>query len=44
MKNGVQTGKYLCAIYGDGAIADGTVHVWFARFSVGNFDLEEQKR
>lgn len=43
MKNVVQTAKHPCAIYGYGAIADGSVPMWFAWFRVVNFDLEEQK-
>lgn len=36
--------KDICAIYEDGAIAEITVHKWFASFRSGNFGSEDQKR
>lgn len=31
----------MCAIYGDGAIAEITAYKWFSMFIIGNFDLED---
>lgn len=31
----------MCAIYGDGAIAELTACKWFSMFIIGNFDLED---
>lgn len=31
----------MCAIYGDGAIAEITACEWFSMFIIGNFDLED---
>ncbi|KAM0730355.1 Histone-lysine N-methyltransferase SETMAR [Formica fusca] len=43
-KNAVQTAKKICAVYGNDAIAESTVRKWFARFRIGNFDLEDRER
>ena len=42
-KNATQTANKICAVYGDGAIADRTVRKWFARFKAGDFNLEDQE-
>ncbi|XP_050480294.1 histone-lysine N-methyltransferase SETMAR-like [Bombus huntii] len=43
-KNATQTANKICAVYGDDAIVDRTVRKWFARFKVGDFNLEDQER
>ncbi|KAG5325309.1 SETMR methyltransferase, partial [Pseudoatta argentina] len=43
-KNAAQTAKKICAIYGNGIVAESTARKWFARFKSGNFDLEDRKR
>lgn len=35
--------KKICAVYGDGTIAESTVNKWFARLGIGNFDLEDRE-
>lgn len=42
-KNDIQTAKKICAIYGDGTIAESTVCKWFARLGCGNSDLEDRE-
>lgn len=34
----------ICAVYGDRAIAESTVHKSFGRFKSGNFDQKDQER
>ena len=36
--------KDICAVYGEGAIAERTIRDWFARFKRGNFDLNRAPR
>lgn len=36
--------RELCAVYGEGAIADRTARDWFAKFKIGNFDLKDAPR
>lgn len=43
-KNNEQTAKTLCAVYGDGVVAESTVRKQLARFRSGKFDLEDWKR
>ncbi|XP_018366071.1 PREDICTED: histone-lysine N-methyltransferase SETMAR-like [Trachymyrmex cornetzi] len=43
-KNAAQTAKKICAIYGNGTVAESTVRKWFARFRSDNFDLEDRER
>lgn len=35
-KKVVQTAKHLCAVNGDGVMAESTVSKWFARFKIRN--------
>jgi len=34
----------ICAVYGEDAVVEKTVRKWFARFKVGDFNLEDQER
>ena len=43
-KNVTQAANKICAVYGEGAVAERTVRKWFARFKTGDFNLEDQKR
>jgi len=43
-KNATQTANKICAVYGEGAIAERTVRKWFARFKAGDFNLNDQER
>ncbi|XP_012060168.1 PREDICTED: histone-lysine N-methyltransferase SETMAR-like [Atta cephalotes] len=43
-KKATQAANKICAVYGDGAIAERTVRKWFARFKAGDFNLEDQER
>ena len=43
-KNATQAANKICAVYGEGAIAERTVRKWFARFKAGDFNLEDQER
>ncbi|CAK9833044.1 Histone-lysine N-methyltransferase SETMAR [Anthophora retusa] len=43
-KNATQAANKICAVYGEGAVAERTVRKWFARFKAGDFDLEDQER
>ena len=43
-KNATQAANKICAVYGEGAVAERTVRKWFARFKAGDFNLEDQER
>ena len=43
-KNTTQATNEICAVYGDGAIAERPVRKWFAKFKAGDFNLEDQER
>ena len=43
-KSAAQTVNKICSVYGDDALGESTVRKWFARFRIGNFDLEDAKR
>lgn len=43
-KNATQAANKICAVYGEGAVAERTVRKWFARFKARDFDLEDQER
>ena len=43
-KNATQAANKICAVYGEGAIAERTMRKWFARFKTGDFNLEDQER
>ena len=34
----------ICAVYGEGAIAERTARDWYAKFENGNFDLKDAPR
>ena len=36
--------KKICAIYGEGAATDRTCQKWFAKFSAGDFSLDDAPR
>ena len=36
--------RNICSVYGEGAIAEGTVRDWYAKFKNGNFDLKDAPR
>jgi len=42
-KNATQAANKICAVYGEGAVAERTVRKWFARFKVDDFNLEDQE-
>jgi len=42
-KNATQAANKISAVYGEGAVAERTVRKWFARFKVGDFNLEDQE-
>lgn len=43
-KSATQVTKKICAVYGEGAIAEWTVQKWFAKLKVGDFNLHDQER
>jgi len=43
-KNATQVANKICAVYGEGAIAERTVRKWFTRFKAGDFNFEDQER
>jgi len=43
-KNATQAANKICAVYGEGAVAERTMRKWFARFKTGDFNLEDQER
>ncbi|XP_017795782.1 PREDICTED: histone-lysine N-methyltransferase SETMAR-like [Habropoda laboriosa] len=43
-KYATQATNKICAVYGEGAVADRTVRKWSARFKAGDFSLEDQER
>ena len=38
-KNATETHKKICAVCGEGAVADQTCQKWFAKFCAGHFSL-----
>ena len=36
--------KMICAVYGEGAVTDGTCQKWFVKFSGGDFSLDDAPR
>ena len=36
--------KKICAVYGEGAMADRTCQKWFAKFCAGDFSLDNAPR
>ena len=40
-KNATETQKKICAVYGEGAVADWTCQKWFAKFRVGDILLDD---
>lgn len=43
-KNASETQKKICAVYGEDAVNERTCWKWFAKFCVGNFDLDDAPR
>ncbi|XP_011859834.1 PREDICTED: histone-lysine N-methyltransferase SETMAR-like isoform X2 [Vollenhovia emeryi] len=43
-RNATQAANKICAVYGEGAVAERTVRKWFARFKAGDFNLKDQER
>ena len=43
-KNATESHKKYCAVYGEGAVTDGTCQKWFAKFCAGDFSLEDAQR
>ena len=39
-KNVTEKHKKICAVYGEGAVTDGTCQKWFAKFRAGDFWLD----
>ena len=40
--NAKQAANKVCAVHGEGAVAERTVRKWFSRFKAGDFNLENQ--
>ena len=40
VKNTTETQKKICAVYGEGAVADWARQKWFAKFHARNFSLD----
>ena len=40
-KNTTETQKKICAVYGEGAVADQTCQKWFVKFCAGGFLLDD---
>ncbi|EZA52196.1 hypothetical protein X777_08709 [Ooceraea biroi] len=40
-KNASQATNSICSVYGEGALAERTVHKWFAKFRAGEFNLKD---
>ena len=40
-KNATETQKKICAVYGEGAVTDGTCQKWFAEFCAGDLSLDD---
>lgn len=43
-ENTTQATKEICAVYGEGALAERTVRKWFAKFRAGDFNVKDQER
>ena len=43
-KNTTEMHKKICAVYGEGAMADRTCQKWFAKFCAGDFSLDNAPR
>ena len=43
-KNTTEMQKMICAVYGEGAVTDGTCQKWFVKFSGGDFSLDDAPR
>lgn len=43
-KNATQATKAICSVYGEGALEQRTCYNWFARFTAGDFDLNDKER
>ena len=41
VKNGTETQKNICAVYGEGAMTDQMCQKWLANFYVGGFSLDD---
>ena len=40
-KNATEMQKKTCAVYGEGAVTDGTCQNWFAKFCARDFSLDD---
>jgi len=40
----LQAANKICAVYGEGAIAEKTVRKWFAKFKANDFNFDDQER
>ena len=43
-KNTTETQKKICAVYGEGAVTDGTCQKWFVKFRAGDFSQDDVPR
>lgn len=43
-KSGAKTCRKICAVYGENAVTERTVQLWFNRFRTGNFDVKDAPR
>lgn len=43
-KSGAKTCRKICAVYGEDALTERTVQLWFAKFRSGNFNVKDAPR
>ena len=43
-KNATEVQKKICAVFGEGAVTDGTCQKYFAKFRAGDFSLDHAPR
>ena len=44
VKTQLKCKKKMCAVYGEGAVTDGTRQKWFVKFHAGDFSLDDAPR
>ena len=44
VKTQLKCKKKICAVYGEGAVTDGTCQKWFVKFQAGDFSLDDAPR
>ena len=43
-KNTIEMQNKICAVYGEGAVTDGTCQKWIVKFPAGDFSLDDAPR